>query len=168
MYAITDRLAERLAKARFRVRTGEELGALPVRFVASKTIFVPTALCLMSVHVVVLENDSARPHDIDNLFDIGFKFAKRINKIPLLRGMQFGYVVMPLIIGKVLDRETLLYAATSPSYRFALMEFPIVIDLMQCRVVFFEGFTKVGSAVLPSVQDIVTKHIEPVVDEGCS
>lgn len=169
MYAITERLSESLVKAHFRVRTGEQLGAQPVRFLASKTIFVFAGFFLLSTHIVALEKDGAKPHDIDNLFDDGFKLAKRMNRVPLLRGMQFGYAVMPMIIGKNLDSESLLYAASAPTMpQFALHKFPILVDLTRCQVAFFEGFTKFGGAILPDVQKIITKHIEPLVDEECS
>lgn len=169
MYVITDRLSESLAKAHFRVRTGEQLGAQSIRFVASKTMFVPIGLSFLSTHIVVLEKDGAKPHDIDNLCDTGFKLAKRINWIPLLRGMQFGYAVMPLVIGKNPDEESLLYAISAPDMpRFCLFRFPVVVDMTECRVAFFEGWQKFGGAVWPKVQKIVMKHIEPIVDEECS
>lgn len=168
-YAITDRLSKRLAMARFHVRTGEQLGAQPIRFVASRTIFVIAGLYFLSTHIVALEKDGAKSHDIDELFGEGYRLARRINKIPLPRGMQFGYTVMPLIIGKDPDSEALLYAASPLTMpRYSLFNFPVVIDLTRCQVAFFEGFTKFGGGILPSVQDIVTKHLEPVVDEGCS
>lgn len=169
VYAITDRLSARLAKAHYRIRRGEQLDAQPVQFVASKTIFIFTGLLLVSVNIVVLEQDEAKPYDIDNLSDIGFNLAKRMNRVPLLRGMQFGYVVMPMIVGKNPDSESLLYAASAPSrWRFGLIKFPIVVDLTRCQVAFFEGYAKLGGAIWPSIQKIVTSHIEPVVDEECS
>ncbi|MGH8225466.1 MAG: hypothetical protein ACRER1_04860 [Gammaproteobacteria bacterium] len=168
MYVITDRLSESLTKAHFRVRTGTQLGAPTIRFVASKTIFILAGLLLASTHIVIMEKDEAKPHDIDNLFDSGFKLAKRINHVPLLRGMQFGYVVMPLIIGKNPDAESLLYAASAPVPHFGLAEFPVVVDLTRQQVAFYEGATKMGGAIWPSMQKIVMKHIEPLVDEECS
>ncbi len=164
MYTITDRLSERLAKAHYRIRTGEQLDVQSIRFVASKTKFFFPMLGLLSTHIVVLEKDDAKPSDIDNLFDIGFKLAKKINWIPLLRGMQFGYVVIPLIVGRDPDSDLLLYAALTPKAHFALFGFPVVVDLTRYQVAFFEGYKKLGGMMWPIMQKIVTQHIEPLVD----
>jgi len=165
MYTITVLLSERLSQARYHIRTGEQLNAAPVRFVASKMKFIIPVLALMSTHIVVLEKDEAKPNDMDNLFDMGFMLAKRINRIPLLRGMQFGYSIIPLIVGKNPDSELLLYAALSPETRFSLFKFPVVMDLTRHQVAYFEGFKKFGGVIWPILQKIVTTHIEPLVDE---
>jgi len=165
MYTITDRLSERLSQARYRIRTGEQLNAASVRFVASKTKFIVPVLALMSTHIVVLEKDEAKPQDMDNLFDMGFMLAKRINWIPLLRGMQFGYGIIPLIVGENPNSELLLYAASPPGGKFSLFEFPVVMDLTRHQVAFFEGSKMVGGMIWPMLQKIITTHIEPLVDE---
>ena len=170
MREITDDLSRRLAKARYRIRTGEELGARSICFVASKIKGFPAwiPIAMLSTHIVVLEKDKANPRDMQNLFDIGFGLAKRINKIPLLRGMQFGYAVIPIVVGKDPDSELLWYAASAPRRHWSLFEFPVVVDLTKYQVAFFEGFKTQGGLIWPILQDIVTKHIEPLVDEKLS
>lgn len=163
MYAITEKLSEHLKSARFRVRAGETMGVPSVRFIATKTIFVPVGIT--SVNIVAIEKDKAKPHDADNLADIGFTLAKRMNRVPLLRGMSFVYVIVPLIIGKDPDLELLLYASSAPGWwRFGMGKLPVVVDLTSSKTVFFEGWDKVGGAIIPSIQKIVTKHIEPAVN----
>ena len=163
MYAIADRLSECLAQARYRIRTGEQLNAKPIRFVASKIKWIP--LAILSTHIVVLEKDQAKPQDIKELFDIGFRLAKRINRVPLLRGMQFAYAVIPLIVGKDPDSELLLYVASAPRPHWSLVEFPVVMDLTRHQVAFFEGYRNLGGLMWPIMQKIVTSYIEPLLDE---
>jgi hypothetical protein len=167
MYAITDQLAERLSKARFHIRTGAQLRAEPISFVASKTKFVLFGFVLMSTHIVVLEKDAATANDIEGLCDTGFKLARRINWVPLPRGFQFGYSILPLIVGKNPDPELLLCAASPPELRWGVSRFPVVVDLTENQVAFFEGFKKLGAAHWPILQKIVIEHIEPLVDETC-
>lgn len=166
MREITDDLSRQLEKARYRVRTGEELGARPIRFVASKIKGFPAwiPIAMLSTHIVVLEKDKANPQDIQNLFDIGFGLAKRINRIPLLRGMQFGYAVIPIVVGRDPDAELLRYAAAAPRRHWALFEFPVVVDLTKYEVAFFEGLKTHGALIWPILQEIIIKHVEPLID----
>lgn len=161
---VASRLAERLSEAHFRVRTGEQLGAQPIRFVASRTKFIVAGMALMSTHIVVLEKDEAKPRDMDDLSSKAVKLAKHINRIPLPRGVQFGYGVIPLIVGRNPDSELLLYAASAPTARWGLFEFPVVIDLTREQAAYFEGTKKWGQLLWLILQDIVAQHIEPVVE----
>lgn len=166
MYEITENISQELTRARYRIRTGESLHAENICFVASKVKFFPKyiPLSLVSTHIVVMEQDDAAPHDINELFETGFQLAKRINRIPLLRGMQFCYAILPLIIGNNPSSELLLHAATAPKSRFSLFSLPVVINTSTNRVVFFEGFKTVGGMIWPVLQEIVIKHVESRVD----
>lgn len=167
MYAITERLSDHLENAHYRVRSGEALGVPSIRFIATKTIFSFTGFGLLSINIIACEKDKAMPHDVDRLFEPGFKLAKRMNRVPLFRGLQFGYLVMPVIIGENPDKEVLFYSSSPPyCYRLAVLNFPVVVDLTDRRVVFFEGSTKWGAFVWPKAQDVVTTHIEPLIDKG--
>jgi len=156
-----------LSTARYRIRTGDELGVRSVGFVASKIKGFPARIPIgmLSTHVVALKKDNAGARDLQDVFDIGFSLAKRINRIPLARGMQFGYAVMPLIVGNAPDVEALWYAANAPRAHWALFEFPVIVDIAMEKVTFFEGFRARGAIVWPILQELVISHIEPVVDE---
>lgn len=163
-YPITEELAQHLSSERYHIRTGAELDAQPIRFVASRTkLAFPMAI--ESIHIAVLERDRATWHDIKELFKTSFSLGKRINRVPLLRGMQFGYLIIPLIIGREPDVELLSNATLLPKRHWALVEFPVVVDLTCCRVAFFEGYDQEGGMFWPMLQKIVTSHIEPLVDQ---
>lgn len=162
--AIIDKLSERLSKAKYRVRTGQELGAQPISFVASRTKLA-FPMVIESIHIVALEQDGAKWRDMKELFKTGFKLGKRINRVPLLRGMQFGYCIIPIIIGNEPDSDLLSNAALVPKRHWALVEFPVVVDLTGFRVAFFEGYDQEGGMFWPMLQKIVTDHIEPIIDE---
>jgi len=164
MYPVTNRLSERLSQAHYRIRTGGQLNAAPVQFVASKTKLIPVGLGILSTHIVVSEKDKASVSDEQDLFRKGFKLAKKINRTPLLRGMQFGYAILPLILGKDPDSELLSYASSHMKPRWALVEFPIVVDLTSNQVAFYRGTEFAGSAIRSILQGIIIQHIEPLLD----
>lgn len=166
MTGMADELVMSFTKKHFRVRTSVQLGTSQVSFMASKVFFMPVGFALLSTHVVALEKDEAKPGDIDIIFEIGFELAKRFNRIPLLRGMQFGYEIMPLIIGKNPHEETAMYAVSAPTMpKFGVQNFPIVIDVETCRPAFFEGFKMRGASFTLIAQKVVTKAIEPAMDK---
>lgn len=166
MSVIADELVKSFTKKHFRVRTSAQLGTSQVNFMASKVFFMTMGFALLSTHVVALEKNEANQEDIDSLFEVGFDLAKRFNHIPLLRGMQFGYEIMPLIIGKTPHMETAMYAVSAPTMpKFGVQNFPVVIDVETCRAAFFEGFKARGGAFTLIAQKVVTKVIEPAMDK---
>jgi hypothetical protein len=80
--------------------------------------------------------------------------------------MQFGYEIMPLIIGRNPHMETALYSVSAPTMpKFGVQKFPVLIDSETCRPAFFEGFKMRGSAITSIAQKVVTKAIEPAMDK---
>ncbi len=165
MHQVTQQLAENLSKGRFKIRTGAQLGVRDIVFVASKNIFVPMVLGVVSAHVVALEKNDAKARDFDELFDTGFKVAKKINWIPLPRGLQFGYAVMPLIVDCDPDPESLLYAVSSQEMRWALLKYPILVDLKSKQLAYFNGNSSWALSIWPSLLEIVTRYIKPSIED---
>src|ERR1039458_2781142 len=60
----------------------------------SRTYFSWKGLVILSQHVAVRDyaGAAATPADAKALFEAGFRQAKKVNRVPLLRGMQFGYM----------------------------------------------------------------------------
>jgi|SRR5690625_2168488 len=161
-YSITSKLSEHMAAEEYRIHTGSQLGSEDSCFVASKTRWLPP-IFVLSIHLVVLEKHGAVREDMKDLFKAGFKLAKRINRVPLLRGMQFGYGIIPLIIDRNPEKALLSSVRASPITKFAVFGLPAIIDISEDHMVFFEGYQHKGGLGWPLLQDIVTEHIEPLL-----
>jgi hypothetical protein len=122
---------------------------------ASKTYFSWKGLVIWSQHIVVRTMDNARIQDIQELFEAGFRFAKRANRVPLLRGMQFGYMVIPIIVGVDPDIGLLEYISASPREHWSLAEYPVFIDSRNYQVFNFRGTALWGAFVFSDLRRVV-------------
>ena len=111
-------------------RNVELPGGPVVDWFGSRTYFSWKGLVLISQHVAVRDygDTAATPADARALFDAGFRQAKKVNRVPLLRGMQFGYMVVPCLVVAAADMALIEYAESLPPRRWCLFEFPVVID----------------------------------------
>lgn len=131
---------------------------------ASRTSFSWKGFVILSQHIIVRYIDRATHQDMKTLFESGFRFGKKANRIPLLRGMQFGYLIIPVILTDNADRTLIESAAQRPAKHWALSEFPLVIDLASHHLAYFQGFVAWGALYLPDLKEIVkvfTNGIQP-------
>ena len=94
-----DECGVRLQTAGFSVASAVSFGRdTEFALTASRTCFSWKGMVILSQHVVFRQ--IARPglQDVWDLGDLGFRFGKSKNRVPLLRGMQFGYVIIPIVI----------------------------------------------------------------------
>ena len=104
-----------LKNAKYRISTVEKFpDSAQIDLLASKTYFSWKGLVILSQHLLIsyIENPTLR--DEHDLFDRGFKLGKKINKIPLLRGLQFGYMIIPIIATKNVEESLLSYVTNTP------------------------------------------------------
>jgi hypothetical protein len=96
----------------------------------SRTYLSWKGLVIVSQHVAVREcrGTAATPADVKLLFNASFRQAKKVNRVPLLRGMQFGFMVIPCLVVATADRALIEYAESRPPKRWSLFEFPVVVD----------------------------------------
>jgi hypothetical protein len=114
---------------------------------------------ILSQHIVVRQLDKARTQGFQELFEAGFRFGKQANRVPLLRGMQFGYMIIPVIIGA--DPETALvkYVSALPRRRWSLFEYPVFVDSRNCQTIRFRGTSVWGAFFFSEIQGVVDKYI---------
>ena len=105
--------------------------------VASRTTFSWKGLVILSQHLLLRHLPTAAAQDFHALFAGGFLHAKRVNRIPLLRGMQFGYMVVPWIAVDEATPELISFAARRPRKHWALFEFPVLYDLSTGQTHYF-------------------------------
>jgi hypothetical protein len=157
---IIEGMARRLAEGGYKVAREVALPGGPVaRLTASRTFFSWKGLVLFSQHIVVRTLDNARTQDIQELFDAGFRFGKHINKIPLLRGMQFGYMVIPVIVGADPDNGLLHYVSSTPRKHWSLFEYPVVVDSRSNNMFCFSGTAAWGAFFYSDLRRVVETYI---------
>jgi len=154
-------IEQRLRAAKFSVVRDVLLpGGSTAALAASRTDFSWKLFVILSHHVIVAEVENATVGNMQTLFDAGFSYAKRVNKIPLLRGLQFAYTVIPSIITKNPGHELVEYVTKSPRKHFALFELPVVIDTASGTVNYFHGRPLWAFLYFSDMRSIVSKCIE--------
>jgi len=150
-------LAKNLANAGFKVSRNVLLSdGSTADLAASRNSFSWKGLIILSQHVVVRSIDSASQHHMAGLLESSFRFAKKANRIPLVRGLQFGYMILPVIVTDTADSSLVEAVARSPRKRWALFELPVVLELANRRAVFFQGTPLWGAFFFSDARDIVS------------
>jgi hypothetical protein len=127
---------------------------------ASRTYFSWKGLVILSQHILVAQIDSADSKSVEALFDAGFAYGRSVNRIPLPRGLQFGYMVIPVIITKNPSSELIGYVAKSPPKHWSLFELPIVVDADSGTASYFHGKALWGYAYFSDMLSVARKYIE--------
>ena len=156
-----DSVAAGLSAGPYKVSRQVELAnGLTADITASRTTFSWKGLVILSQHLVLQHVDNASVPDLQGLSKEAFRFGKKANRVPLLRGMQFGYMIIPVIIGCDLDDAALEYASQSPRKHWALFEYPVAIDLTTNRIEYFRGTAVWGAFFFSDLRRIVEKYVE--------
>lgn len=128
---------------------------------ASRTYFTWKGLCILSQHLFITRMDNAQVDDMKKLFETGFDFGKGINRVPLLRGMQFGYMIVPIIATSNPSKALLEYAVSQPRKHWAIFEFPVVLDLESGEAHYFrQKFVWWGGFYFSDIRKVVSRYIE--------
>src|SRR5271169_6459307 len=161
---IIDSIAQRLGKGGYKVSREVALPNGPMaKIAASRTYFSWKGLVILSQHIVVRQLDNARTQDIQELFEAGFRFGKRANWVPLLRGMQFGYMVIPIIVGADPDSALVQYVSASPRKHWSLFEYPVFVDSRNSKVFHFQGTAVWGAFFFSDLRRVVEKYITSIL-----
>lgn len=139
--------------ARFKIREEDDL------LIGSRTYFSFKGLVILSQHFFIKHQEKVTVTDLKDLFETGFKKAKKINRIPLLRGMQFGYMIIPVIVSKNIPQEVIDYVNSKPRTHFSLFEFPVVYDLATGKVHFYRQTHFWGAFFYSDLREIVGEMI---------
>lgn len=128
--------------------------------VASRTYFSWKGLVILSQHVVVRHIDGASRDDVKALFDSAFRFGKKANWVPLLRGLQFGYMIIPVIVGESPDPSLVEAVSQRPPKHWALFEYPVVVDLSAQRTVCASGSWVWGNFFFSDLRKVADTYIK--------
>jgi len=129
----------------------------------SRTYFSWKGLVVLSQHVAVRDcaGTTATPADSQALFDASFRQAKKVNRVPLVRGMQFGFMVIPCLVVASADKALIAYAESQPRKRWSLFEFPVVVDRSTGRTHYYAETAMWGAFFFSDMRDLVTRCIVP-------
>ncbi len=132
---------------------------------ASRTYFSWNGLAIISQHAAICDcgNRKITPLDMQATFEAAFRQAKQVNRVPLLRGMQFGYMVIPCLIVGSADQQLIDYVETAPRKHWSLFEFPVVIDRSTGRAHFFRKTAMWGGFLFAEMRDFVETCIEEAI-----
>jgi hypothetical protein len=157
---IIESIARRLSEGGYRVSREVALPNGPVaKIAASRTYFSWKGLVILSQHIVVQQLDNAKTGDIQELFESGFRFGKHANRIPLLRGMQFGYMIIPVIVGANPDSALVPYVSALPRKHWSLFEYPVFVDSLKSKTFSFQGTAVWGAFFFSDLRRVVEKYI---------
>lgn len=154
--SVEGRLRKRGMRIARRVELPDESTA---DLVGSRTYFSWKGLVLLSQHVIVRSAESGSRAEAERLFDTGFQYAKKVNRIPLLRGLQFGYMVIPCLVLNHADESLVRYAESRPRKHWALFEFPVVVDLGAGTVHYYRQPAIWGAFFFTDMREVVEDGI---------
>jgi hypothetical protein len=134
-------------------------GGPVVDLFGSRTYFSWKGLVILSQHVAVRDyaGAAATPADAKALFEASFRQAKKVNRWPLLRGMQFGYMVLTCLVVETADRALIEYAESRPPKHWSLFEFPVVVDRSTGRTHYYNHTAIWGAAFFSDMRKLATR-----------
>jgi hypothetical protein len=132
----------------------------------SRTYFSWKGLVILSQHVAVRDyaGAAATPADAKALFEAGFRQAKKVNRVPLLRGMQFGYMVIPCLVVETADTALIEYAVSRPPKHWSLFEFPVVVDRSTGRTHYYNHTAIWGAAFFSDMRKLAERCFGAATD----
>jgi hypothetical protein len=139
-----------------------------VDYFGSRTYFSWKGLVILSQHVAVRDytDTPATPMDAEQLFDASFRQAKKVNHVPLLRGMQFGFMVIPCLIVASADRALVDYAEREPTKHWSLFQFPVVVDRGTGKTHYYKKTAFWGAFFFSDMREVVERCIVAAVESS--
>ena len=149
-----------LSSSRFRISREVSLpdGAM-IDLAASRTTFSWKGLVINSQHFLLRHVPTATVADFRAVFDSGFLYAKRVNRVPLLRGLQFGYMIVPCIAVDSATPDLIAFAASRPRKHWCLFEFPVLHDLSTGQTHYFQGTAMWGAFFFSDLRSLTKSSV---------
>jgi len=156
-----DSVEQRMDGTKFKVSRDVTLSdGNAVSLAARRSVFLWKGLVVLSQHILVTHKTAPTVADFRSLFQSGFEHAKKVNRIPLLRGMQFGYMVIPCIAGPSMDRGVVSHVTGQPDKHWSLYEFPVAVDLGSGETHYFRGRSVWGALFFSNLRALVSDYLE--------
>ncbi len=88
-------------------------------------------------------------------FEAGLSYGKSVNRVPLLPGMQFGYMILPCLAVDKADADLIAFVSSAPRQHFSIFEFPVVLDLSTNEMHCFRGTAPWGAFFFSDLRTLV-------------
>lgn len=133
---------------------------------ASRTRFLWKGLVFSSQHVFITQMEDPSIADLKNIFEAGFEYVKKRNHFPLVRGLQFGYLIIPCIVSHSVNEDLKEFVSQQHKKHWARFDFPVVHDLDKNQTYYFRESFAWGLLFFSEARNIVSECIEfPIVPE---
>jgi hypothetical protein len=153
-------IERRLADGPFTVSRDVDLGGgATASLVASRTTFSWKGLAVLSQHLVVQQLARPTPHDIDQLLRRGFSVARRRNKVPLVRGMQFGFMLVAVVVADQVTQDVLDLVAQAPRKRWGVFQLPVITEAATGNAHFFRGTPLWGGLFFSDLRALIARYV---------
>ena len=130
------------------------------RIAASRAYLSWKGLVVQSQHIIVQTIERPTVTDLKNLFKFAFRIGKQRNRVPLVRGLQFGYMIIPVVIATEISDEVRHYVLQQPPKRFCILEFPVVCEAQSDNTYYFTETPLWGGFFFSDLRNVVAQHIE--------
>lgn len=161
-----DSVEQRMEGTKFKVSRDVALSdGSTVGLAARRNVFLWKGLVVLSQHILVMHRTAPTVADFQSLFHSGFEHAKKVNRVPLLRGMQFGYMVIPCIAGASMDGGVVGHVTGQPDKHWSLYEFPVAVDLGSGKTHYFQGRSVWGALFFSNLRTLASDYLEGVVSD---
>ncbi len=154
-------ITEKISSAQYRINQNfETANSDEILLAASKSVFSWKGFVILSQHILIKEITNPTREDFKTLFNDGFSYGKKQNKIPLLRGMQFGYVIIHCIVSDNITEELITYVEQQPQSHFSLFEFPVLIDKKTKQLHYFKKTPAWGAFFFSDMRQVVKDFLD--------
>ena len=126
---------------------------------ASRTTFSWKGLVILSQHLLLRHVSAATIADFHALFDVGYIYAKSINRVPLLRGLQFGYMIVPCIAVDSATPDLIAFASSRPRKHWCIFEFPVLYDLSTGQTHYYHDTAMWGAFFFSDMRSLAQSGI---------
>lgn len=129
---------------------------------ASRTSFSWKGFVLLSQYVAVCDfgDQDVIDRDAVLLYEAAFRKAKKVNRIPLPRGLQFGFMIIPCLIVDKANESLLQFARHAPRKHWSVFEFPIVVERRTGKVSYFKDTPLWGAFFFSDLRKLAEQCIE--------
>jgi hypothetical protein len=134
-------------------------GGTTAALFASRTTFSWKGLAVLSQHLVVQPAARPTPHDIDQLLRRSFSVARTRNKVPLLRGMQFGFMLVAVIVADQVTQDVLDLVAQAPRKRWGLFQLPVITEAATGNAHYFRGTPLWGGFFFSDLRALIARYV---------
>ena len=156
-----DSVEQRMHGTKFKVSRDVALpDGTPVSLAARRDVFLWKGLVVLSQHILVTHKTAPTVADFQSLFRSGFEYAKKVNRVPLLRGLQFGYMVIPCIAAPSMNGVVVAHVTGQPDKHWSLYEFPVAVDLGSGETHYFRGRSLWGALFFSNLRALASDYLE--------